>query len=138
MQLGYNVDIAATPLTTYQAALWDRNRSYFIVFFEGTTSFQRSFDTEEVEAVCFVPCQVVLDGLLRPTLFSNITVEEQISRSRAYPKLRGAILNSDGEIVSCDFSLEEIVGDGGEGSGKGGLGMAHRFALEAWYQNKQK
>ena len=141
-ELEYSVEIAAEPLGTYQAALWGRNRSYFIVFYEGMAPYNEFFDTEEVEAVCFVPCQVVLDGLLRPSSYSSISVDEQRARAESYPKLKGAALSQDGSsIVPCSFSLLEIVGDGGEGAGKGGLGMGHRFALECWHRkatNKHK
>lgn len=132
----------ARKLCTYQASLLHKSRGYLICFFSCETATKEFASVgeallgvckKEVGAAALIPEVLFKHGIFSPELCSEFSSEEaaQMARDVGMGEFDGVLVEGD-EVKSKKFSIEEIVGDGGEGARGGGIGMAHRWASECF------
>lgn len=115
-------------LCSYNAVLVQKQRGYFILFYSAiirdvrttVASMLSDIATEEVSAACLVPSSFLPNVVPRKISGMDHCIVDG--------SFDGVEVQADGKVVPATFSAMEIIGDGGEGDGKGGLGMGHRFA----------
>ncbi|GMH67883.1 hypothetical protein TrRE_jg9602 [Triparma retinervis] len=137
----------AKKLCTYQASLIHKSRGYLICFFScdakagGFASAGEALSgvcRKEVGAAALIPETLFKHGIFSPELCSEFGSKEaaQMARDVGMGDFDGVLVEGN-EIKNKKFSIEEIVGDGGEGARGGGIGMAHRWAAECFRNEGQ-